>query len=274
MKVLGMAIGLIILVSFGCNRSSNNQSEETQVEWAYQLIDEGRYTEAIDIFWNLLHENDTPTIRIGLASAYAARAGIQVQSYWELVLPLVKSDTPNTNKSIQKLRDQWNALLQSMPDELRNKLSPKTDEIMKANEQIEDFRSRFEKIPLLNSIGAVGDVMMARSIIKDEASLGTHLYRALLTLVLIRFETNESSHQFQNALKAINSNNLCPEQFKNWILKLETPLDLVSDLILDVKIAYPSKLEQITPFENQYKNYHSVFSNLITLLSSKICPQL
>ncbi len=271
MKFLGVAIGLIILASFGCNRTDSHRTSESQVEWAYQLIDEGQYTEAINLFWNLLHEEDTPTIRIGLASAYAARAGIQVHSYWELVLPLVKNQTTVTTESSQKIKAQWEKLLESLPIDLKERLSKKTEDIIKANNQLEELKLRFNQIPLLNSLDQVGDIMMARSIIKDIPAKGTHLYRSLLTLILLRFQINSSSEEFQNSIKTITLDKPCPIQLKSWISNLELPLNLISDLILDIKVAYPSKLPEIAPFENQFKNYHGVVTNLLTLLDTGLC---
>lgn len=269
MKILGVAIGLIILASFGCHRTPTKESMDSQVEWAYQLIDDGRFTEAIDLFWNLLQEEDTPTIRIGLASAYAARAGILVHSYWELVLPLVKAQPSENSESNKKIKQQWEQALDSLPLDLKERLSSKTGDILKASEQLEELKIRFQQIPLLKSFDQVGDVMMARSIIKDIPAKGTRLYRSLLSLVLLRFHVNSSSEEFNTSLKSFNSQNPCPTQFKNWITNLELPLNIISELILDVKVAYPSKNIEIEPFENQFRNYHSAFKNLIALLDSQ-----
>lgn len=269
--MLAVAMGLIILASFGCNRANTKGSNEPQVEVAYQLIDDGQYSEAIDLFWTLLQHEDTPTIRIGLASAYAARAGILVQSYWDLILPLIKPQPILRNAKVDALKKDWKLLILKFPSHVQNILIQNEEKIFKSYEDLENFKTRFETIPLLTRIDQVGDVNMARSIIKDVAYRGTHLYRALLSLVLIRYEADQSLNQFHQTMSALDRNKSCSTQIKYWITNLENLSFLISDLIFDLKISYPSKVAEIEPFEKEFKNYSNTTNGLSNLLHSNLC---
>lgn len=271
MKLLAVAMGLIILASFGCNRSHTRDSSEPHVEEAYQMIDDGQYTEAIDLFWSLLQNEDTPTIRIGLASAYAARAGILVQSYWELILPLIKAQPETHKDKVEKFKKEWKLLILKLPSEVQATLAANEANILKAYENLESFKARFEKIPLLTGLDQVGDINMARSIIKDEASRGAHLYRSLLSLVLFRYEANESLNQFNQIIAAFEQTKSCSPQLRLWVTHLDSIATLISDLILDLKLSYPSKVNEIEPFEKEFKNHSENINGLNSLLQSNLC---
>lgn len=271
MKMLAVALGLIILVSFGCNRSHPIDPSEPHVEEAYQMIDDGQYTEAIDLFWSLLQNEDTPTIRIGLTSAYAARAGILVQSYWDLVLPLIKTQPENHKDRVEKFKKEWKLLILKLPSETQVTLAANEAQILKAYENLENFKTRFEKIPLLTRLDQVGDINMARSIIKDEASRGAHLYRSLLSLVLFRYEANESLNQFNQVIAAVQQTKSCSPQLKLWVMHLDSIATLISDLILDLKISYPNKVNEIEPFEKDFKNHSESINSLNSLLQTYLC---
>jgi len=271
MKLLATALGLIILATFGCNRSNTRDSSEPQVEVAYQLIDDGEYTQAIDLFWSLLQDDDTPTIRIGLASAYAARAGILVQSYWDLILPLIKTQPELQNENVVKLKKDWQLLILKFPSDIQAVLIANEDKIFKAYQNLETIKARFQKIPLLTRIDQVGDINMAKSIIKDVPSRGSHLYRALLSLTLIRYEANESISQFNNAIASFDQSKPCPPQLKFWISHLESISTITSDLIFDLKFSYPSKTTEIEPFEKEFKNHSEVIAGLNSFLKTNLC---
>lgn len=275
MKLLAAALGLIILVSFGCNRNNSSESNDSQVEEAYQLIDDGQYTQAIDLFRALMQTNDTPTIRIGLASAYAARAGILVQNYWDLILPLIKRPTDNNNEQkakIEKLKADWKLIILKLPKEAQDTLTANENNVFKAYENIENIKARFEKIPLLANMDQVADIATARAIIIDVTSPGAHLYRALLSLILIRFEVNSSINHFNLSMELLkNHEKNCSQELNFWVTHLSSISSLISDLIIDLKIAYPTKSNEIEPFEKEFKKQSEISTNLNTLFKAHLC---
>ncbi len=270
MKLISTALGLIILVSFGCNRSHYSQGTEKKIEWAYQLIDQGYYTESIDLFLNILQEEDTPTVRLGLASAYAARAGIHVHTYWDLVLPSVKAKPPATFESTTQFKKIWNEKIDQLPADLKKDLGPKSEEILRAHHQMETLKWRFQKIPVISTEEQNTDLVMARSYIKGLRSKGARLYRALLGLILIRHEVTKSSDLLKLSLEA-NQEWPCTPALKAWFRHLSIPLNLVSDLLVDIKVAYPNKMQEIAPFEKDFEGYHEKIVTSLNVMDATLC---
>jgi hypothetical protein len=270
MKFVYSALGLLILITVACNRPHQSRRVDRQVEWAYQLIDQGQFSEAIDLFGSLLREQDTPTIRLGLASAYAARAGIQVHTYWELILPAVKSTPPSTYASTEQLRQRWEQSRSALPQELQTIISKRSEELFKANDQLETMKWRFQKIPVITTLQDRSDLIAARFIIKDVEEKGSHLYRALLSLVLLRYELSETASLLSSALLSGSQGN-CPTPFRTWLQKWSIPFDLVADFIVDLKLAYPRQAKEIIPFENQYQTQYQTLSKSIEFMEPSLC---
>lgn len=270
MKLIIAALGLIILVSLGCNRSHKSQSTEKQIEWAYQLIDEGYYSDSIDLFLNILQQEDTPTVRLGLASAYAARAGVQVHTYWDLVLPSVKSKPPTTFEGTENFKKVWNEKLEQLSPELKTQAAPMSEEVFKSYNQIEALKWRFQKIPIITSNEQNNDLVIARSLIADLPSKGARLYRSLLGLVLVRHELTRSSEMIQQSLMSTEGGP-CTSSLKDWFHHLPTPLNLVSDILNDIKFAYPNKTAEIAPFEKDFEDFHGKILASLNVLDTTIC---
>jgi hypothetical protein len=280
MKLFAMALGLLLFVSFGCNRSHKRRSTDSQVEVAYQLIDEGRYTEAIDLFSYLLQQEDTPTIRLGLASAYAARAGVKVHDYWDLVMPSVRAQPPKSFPSTEKFKSQWQEILLQLPPEHREALQSKAEDVFRAHHEIETLKWRFQQVPLLTRTDQSHDLLEAREIIKNLESKGSHLYRALLTLVLFRYETNQSVEKLKFAMgtkldqtktRTINTDNPCTSELKDWLNHFPMMLDLMAEFIVDVKVAYPNKLKQLESFEKDFHTNRGQIHMALNLVEETLC---
>lgn len=272
MKVLAAAVGLIILVSFGCNRTNYGRSTDLQIEWAYQLIDQGSYSEAIDLFSSILQQDDSSTVRIGLASAYAAKAGIKVQNYWELILPSIKASRPSSFESTKKFKEDFNKKLAEIPEIYQKAILEKFEDIIAAQDQVEELKWRFSKIPIIETDDQKQDLISARSIIKDLSEKGSHLYRALLGLIILRFEATKSAHLFSSII-ATKAGWPCPLVFKKWLQQIPIILDLTSDIFVDIKIAYPSKITEINPLQKNYENHHLIINNTFNQIEFNLCSE-
>lgn len=270
MKFLATALGLLILISFGCQRSSKPVNVDRQVEWAYHLIDQGNYNAAIELFQQLLHQEDNPTIRIGLASAYAARAGIIVHAYWDLVLPSVKVPPPATLEATQVFRKQWEDRINLLPGNLQKQFAGRTEEIVVAHAQVETLKWRFHLVPLLVSPEQQRDILLAREIIKGIPTRGTHLYRSLLSLILLRYEAEKVSGTLQASLTT-NAQWPCSAPLREWLQQVPSLFSLVSEVLADLKMAYPTKQMEMVPFERDLENYRSHFIATQSLLETALC---
>ncbi|MEY4616029.1 MAG: hypothetical protein RJB66_989 [Pseudomonadota bacterium] len=270
MKNVALALALLFLMFTGCYRSPQKVNVDRQIEWAYHLIDQGEYSAAIDLFTQLSRQNNSPTVRIGLASAYAARAGVRVHSYWDLALPSVRVPPPTSLEANLAFRKQWMDRLQLLPLNLQNQVATKTEEIIAAHEKVETLKWRFQQIPLIVRIEQRNDIMMAREIIRDIPNRGIHLYRALLTLVLVRFETQVISNSIDETL-VTKSGWPCSNSLRSWIHQLPPSLDLLADVLFDLKLAFPQKVAEMAPFEQDLVSFKQRFMNSQSILENTLC---
>lgn len=270
MKKVAIAFGVFLLIFTGCYRTKKSVNVDRQVEWAYHLIDQGHYTAAIDIFWQLRQHDDSPTIRIGLASALAARAGVRVHSYWDLAMPSVNTPPPAFLEATIQFRKQWTERIQLLPPHVQKQVAPKTEEIVAAQEKVETLKWRFQQIPLLERMEQRNDIALARDIIKDIPNRGIHLYRALLTLVLFRYDSQIISLEFNQGLVTSNAWP-CSDSLHGWIQHLPPLLDLISDVTFDLKLAFPHRSAELAPFETDVENFRNQFLPSQTLLENTLC---
>lgn len=270
MKILASATGLIILVFLGCHRTESRGNIDRQTEWAYQLIEQGNYGAAIDLFWHLLGKEDTPDLRLGLASALAARAGIRVHNYFDLAIPSARSEPPPEFPSTIEIKRDWSEKLRMMPPEMQGRLSPRADEIFQNHHRMEVLKWRFEQIPLVRGPDQVNDLLVARSVIKDLPSRGSHLYRALLTIILFRYQATRASESLTATLK--NGQDWpCPTAMKQWFQLMPEPLNLIDDAIIDLRIAFPLKVLELNAFESDFKNHRTHIMETINALETALC---
>lgn len=246
----------IMIVS--CNRQYRVHDRDQQIEWGYQLIDQHEYDQAISTFNQLLSDQDSPTVRLGLATAYAARAGVRVESYWDLVVPGFESKPPTLLETTKAFQKQWTEKIESLPNDLRIKVQAKSDDVFRAEEQIEILKWRFQKIPLLTNESQNTDLVSARQVLQELPNKGIRIYRALLGLIMLKYELQKLSHilepLFQGGLQSSITEEQwpCPDAVKNWFTELPVPLELTSDVLIDVKFAYPKKAATLNNFETQF----------------------
>jgi hypothetical protein len=241
------------------------------VERAYQLIDNGQYSEAILVFQTLVENEDTPTNRLGLASAYAARAGVRVQKYWDLLFPSLHALPPKTFASTEKMRLDWNQLMPLIPGELRPLLEPHAQEVFNANDQLETLRWRFQKIPKIQGASQREDLMKAREALRDLESKGAHLYRAMLTLIVIRFDLEQTVLPLQALEKTGTEGWPCPAPLRDWLHRVPGPLEMIFELLSDIKISHPGKVGEIETLEADLHKRHFETLTALRVMESSLC---
>ncbi len=267
-----MSLGVLILLSFGCDRSREDRDINSQVEFGYQLIDQGQYSEAIHLFSKLLSQQDTSHVRVGLASSYAARAGITVQAYWDLVMPSVENQPPEQFESTKKLRSEWNEKTNSLSNEQKANLDSKSEELFKTHHQLEVLRWRFEKIPSIQDYQQVMDIEKARSLIVSIDSRGIKFYRSILDLVLVRYELETSASWFKQSISS-KEVSICTNSFHQWMNHLPRPLSLVGDFIEDLEQAVPSKSDEIKKFKKHFQTILVPLVGHLGHLKDILCPK-
>lgn len=265
---------LLIFLVTGCHYNQDSHPTETREEWAYQLIEEDKYEEAIELFWALMDQKDTPNIRMGLASAYAARAGVRVESYWDMVLPnkRFQIELPRSFKGTEQFKKDWDQFLKNVPTDYQTTLVRPTEEITKTFQNLETLQWRFRQIPLIETPQQANDISVARVLVTDLPSRGSHLYRALLTLILFRYEANQSAALLDTLAKQAETP-LCNNPLQQWLNHLPIPLDLVSEFLEDVKVAFPKKQNDFQTFEREFAKIRSQLDQSHHLLEGIVCKR-
>lgn len=170
---------------------------------ALKSIDRGDYNRAIEILTGLLNSRPFDrTLRVQLASAYAARAGLKLDSYIGLARELVDS-----SRDLEKLyEDRIAGLLKEYKHNARTQSEVDAvetlDRIYRTSFRLANLIRQFRAIPVLRKPLAIADLKQAVSILAVEPELvgGAALYRALLRVTVVRssFETDQRILQARN----------------------------------------------------------------------------
>ena len=89
-------------------------------------------------------------------------------------------------------------------------------------------------------------------------------------MIILRLEATNSA----NLLSTINTTKEgwpCPLVFKTWMQQFPIILDLTSDLFVDLKIAYPSKVSELNPLQKNYENHHLLIKNTFNQIEFNLC---
>jgi len=221
---------------------------------------------------------------MGLASAYAARAGIMVNNYWGFAIGFKKksnletSNLDHTLTSLLKIDE-----LQFLGDEERLKLQS----IVSSLSQLKYLVERFDNLPLINALGKK-DIELAIDVLEDLPSKGARVYRAILGAVLVKYtvlteteswkiELNLNETSLNQSPKVFAGNNArrCFPSFSRLINSIESIFQVLIPLRSDLSYAFPSdgnkisnSFEEIEKAQIWLKENASQFS---TLESFNIC---
>lgn len=214
-----------------CHKVANTTPAEDHTAKATTYIDQGDYASAIELLEDTLKYEDTYEVRLVLASAYAGRAGIKVENYWDY---LIGFDAFAKNKADDAVPDLLPA------DSIPEKLDENSKTFLNAlNENFKDLQRLEKKAVKVPNITANDrpDIEHARELLKLTHSSSASLYRSLLAVVLVKSEIQEG--------KAIATTwsemkfDPCVPTAKRLSSLLSKILDLVSDGLNDLGNAYP-----------------------------------
>jgi hypothetical protein len=175
MRRLRLAVGLClvcIMMMPACSGQSDNSNQTDELKRASDLIDQKQYSEAIYVLTDRLKRDPKETrARVLLASAFAARAGLQMQSF------------TNFAGELQK----WNKVDELMP--LAEYSDPTIfDEVARIALRIEIVIRAFDSIPVPTGQAAIDDLDQGFEVLTQGGVLsgGPSFYRALLHISVFK----------------------------------------------------------------------------------------
>lgn len=169
--------------------SGNDRQALSYYDQANQHIENRNFDSAIALMNDQIRKNPyDKKARVILASAYAARAGISINSYVDLVQSLIDSEknTDHTVKALSQLRAQAHS------NEERDLIDVLID-FNQALLKVTDFLIKFEKIPTIHSQEQYEDLQKALGVLSESyvPEAGPSLYRGLLHIVVFRYHIQE-----------------------------------------------------------------------------------
>lgn len=223
----------------------------------YQKIDRGDYDGAIRDLENIVQGTNTPRVREALASAYAARAGLFIQSYWSFMIgfnaPLVSVAVIDAGPTVM------NAGRLLAP--VNGRAGPLSDspfgQLARFFGTLALWSERLDRLPAVRD-GARADVDRALAVLEGTPSPGGRLYRALLGLVAFKSDIAngfEGWSRVEQILKKIDLKNpsspvnkalLCQVDVKSFALWASGVVARLSSTGDDIAVAFPSKRPEMS----------------------------
>lgn len=260
LKYPGVLLLSAVLVFTSCGKKAEDQNtEDNQISQATRYIDQGNYDSAIRLMEDFIQSRESARARMVLASAYAGRTGVKVETYWDL---LVGFDAFTQKRKAIPVPDFMDF----------SQLTPYLDEESKhflfiMNEQLKDllrFRQRAEKVPHINPAQR-HDLSRARAVIAGVTTAGSKLYRALLTVVIVKSDILRGEKLLRQ-WSAVDFNACSPlaSEISKSLLQV---LNLTSEALEDAGQAYP---EENPHYQNLRKDLGKGIELLQTINSQQI----
>lgn len=246
-KLVRFFLILSFLLITSCHKTNKVSPAADRIDKATLMIDRGEYDSAIEILEGAINNHEaTPKMRLVLASAYAGRAGVKVENYWDY---LVGYDVFVKEPS----EDPFPDLIPSerIPENLKD---DDKKQITLLNGYYKDFQRLENKTSKIPSIDRKyrNDIYHARKVIKNIDAPSVRLYRSMLTAVVVKSEIVEGNQVVK--MWADSQFRLCQNTMPNYSDWLIQVLDLVSDGLNDLGHAYPDENESYQSVRNEIKN--------------------
>ena len=233
-KLIAVSLICSSLCLISCNKAEDERdSSDNQIDRATRYIDQGQYDSAINILEDVIQKEDNHRARMILASAYAGRTGIRVETYWDF---LVGFDAFAKNRTPQDFPDLIPA--NKIPSSLDEKGKDLFKRINEQFKELQRLQKKADKIPTVTTAQRK-DLAQARIVLTPLTTPGSKLYRALLAAVMIKSDFTRGERLIQSWSQT--QFNLCQPvatDLANWLWQT---LSLASDGLNDAGQAYPEE---------------------------------
>lgn len=226
----------------------------------------GQNDEAITLLKKELTDRPAERIMILLASAYANRASVRVDSYWGFLIGydnLLKNSKFFADSEEQiDLKDVLNA----MPSEVRKSVQDLNLNLR----NLYQIRKRLDQIPLVNETQQK-DLLLAIETLEDAKTQGGRLYRGILELILLRTAAETSYQILMDVAK--NPKLDCRENLGQAVDWIRYTNKLFQNLLEDVILAFPSQSKEVESLQSQSKDLLKNLSEGSKKVQSLLCAK-
>jgi hypothetical protein len=205
-----------------------------------------------------------------LASAYAARAGVKVQSYWGFVIGYEALLPEATKKTSDLAQEQF--FHAETVQALSKVIDPKlVEQINTGFVQLNAIMSRIEKIPYIDHDKRV-DIQAAVKELSSVKTEGASLYKAILEIVLLRSAVGD----IRDRVTHMTSKNIsiCQDDGQELMTWIQYSYKLLENLLADAGDAYPSRkpdIEKVSTVLNANQKFLDPALWNMALTQLKVC---
>ncbi|WP_413560450.1 hypothetical protein [Bdellovibrio sp. HCB209] len=192
----------------------------------FDYLDAHNYDQGIAYFEDLLKQDPHPQVRMALASAYAARAGIKIENIYNFIA--VKHEP--------QMRLQLSGL----------NFSEQTNETVKS---LEAFLAQWEQVPNVSKDGRL-DLDKAVKILSETDNSGARLYSAMLRVVVLKRNVGDGVQQWDLRFNS-TSKKICTKDIQPWWDWAERVFGVLDKLGTDIELAFPKKQEELRQYREQ-----------------------
>ncbi|NUN05315.1 MAG: hypothetical protein HUU57_06105 [Bdellovibrio sp.] len=219
-----------IFTLLSCQTKEEPVTREALLSRGFALLDKGEYDQAITYFAEMAKTDSHRHVRLAWASAYAARAGVQMEQIYSFVVI----------EEIQKRE----VFIKGLPAEVR----AQTAELMKS---LETYVQHWKQIPDLSSAG-VADLVSAVQVLDGVTVPGPSLYRATLRVVILK---NHVALGLKNwkILTETSSRRLCTKSLRPFFAWGVRVLDVLAGVSEDLQYAFPKNKQDYEKVSQQLK---------------------
>lgn len=264
MLLLGLAAGLI-----SCGEPKNTaDSEDSQIAKATRFIDQGDYDKAIELLESLHAKSPSARGATVLASAYAGRAGIKVENYWNLIVGYNAFAKERTTEVIPDLIPR-----ERFPRNADPEVKAFLENVNVQAKELQGLRKKAEEVPRIEP-RFTDDLHRAREVLLQAPSAGAKLYRALLTVVILKSDVEQTEgvyNQWKN-----RRFNFCRPEAVTMVEFIYSSMVLVNETLEDLKVVYPEEKENYSKVQRELQLGISFTENLahdqnVRTLSESLC---
>ncbi len=263
--ILALCFFLITQASCQVHRDSNEPMDA-----GFLKIDRGDYNGAIEYLTDLSSRDFRPEVKVALSSAYAGRAGLKIEGFWDFAQKM-KNEPVTTETLIQQpfyLHNKANVA--NVEPFLSEQNRQDLETVFQMMSALDIYRARVLTIPYIPK-SQRGDLQTAIEILNQIPTSGGRVYRAVLTGAFLRSELDDGfdvwgsiqariNDAYRNPIEAISI--FCTPLTGNFATWLGKEFYYVQTASEDLGFAFPSDTQSF-----------SAFSTPVSALQEKI-PQL
>ncbi len=216
-KTLFLSYIVLLLSALSCSSKEQPATRESALSKGFAMLDHRQYDEAIQYFADLAEKDPHYQVKLAWASAYAARAGVKIETIYAFVTAK-NSTTPELQIRLKGMS------LDQQAKDLLNSLGT--------------YSAVWNKIPSVSQ-SAREDLQRAVNILKQEDVPGVRLYSAALHAVILKSSIEEGLRNWN----LLQRRQICMREVKpywDWALRV---LESLTQFSQDLEGAFPSKKE-------------------------------